>query len=466
MNVITRGVRNAFRNNVRTGSIVLILSLSIALALAMYVARAAVEDKIDAVKSSVGNTLSVSPAGIRGNDGGGELLKQDVVDSLKEVAHVSAVSYSLNDRLTTETSSLISAIDPGTFGNRRARDSGVGTATPPPADGAAEAAQGQGQPRRSFTPPIAVIGLKNLAAAKDLGAGTLTFISGQAYPEDSSELVAVVGKTLAEKNTLSIGSTFKMYGKDMKVVGIFDTGNAFANAGVISVPLKTLQELSTQQNLVSSATVTINSIDNVKDTNAAVAAKLGASADVVSNLDTAITAVEPLENIKKISLYSMFGAVIAGSVIILLTMVMIVRERRREIGVLKAIGASNGKVVGQFMTEAVTLTVIAAIVGIALGILVAAPITKALVSSSTNTATNTSSNQQGGQRQNGPPGGGRGGFGRLSSRGLDIANVKTSIGWDVLGYGVFASVLIAILGSALPAWLITKVRPAEVMRTE
>ena len=50
MNVFSRGVRNAFRNNIRTFSIVIILGLSIGLSLAMLVARASVQDKLNQSK--------------------------------------------------------------------------------------------------------------------------------------------------------------------------------------------------------------------------------------------------------------------------------------------------------------------------------------------------------------------------------------------------------------------------------
>ena len=72
MNGYARGVKNAFRNKVRTISIVLILGLSIGLAVSMLVANQAVSNKIADVKSSVGNTVSISPAGARGFEGGGD----------------------------------------------------------------------------------------------------------------------------------------------------------------------------------------------------------------------------------------------------------------------------------------------------------------------------------------------------------------------------------------------------------
>ena len=74
MNSISRGIRNAFRNGIRTFSIVSILGLSIGLSLAMLIAHQAVGQKIRTVKASVGNTVSISPAGARGFEGGGNAL--------------------------------------------------------------------------------------------------------------------------------------------------------------------------------------------------------------------------------------------------------------------------------------------------------------------------------------------------------------------------------------------------------
>jgi len=75
MSVTTRGVKNAFRNTIRSISITAILALTIALALVMLLSLKAVDARIDDVKSSVGNTLTVSPAGARGFQGGGEPLR-------------------------------------------------------------------------------------------------------------------------------------------------------------------------------------------------------------------------------------------------------------------------------------------------------------------------------------------------------------------------------------------------------
>jgi ABC-type antimicrobial peptide transport system permease subunit len=62
---------------------------------------------------------------------------------------------------------------------------------------------------------------------------------------------------------------------------------------------------------------------------------------------------------------------------------------------------------------------------------------------------------------------GRGSMLAFSPRsGLNLQSINATIGWEVLLYGVAAALVIAIAGSATAAWLISKVRPAEVMRTE
>ena len=458
--MISRGVRNAFRNSIRTFSIVLILGLSIGLALAMLVARASVSTKIESVKSSIGNTITISPAGSRGFEGGGEPLTSEQLAGVAKVDHVTSVTQTLSDRLTSTNTNLVSAIEAGSLGNRQAGNNGVGFQAPP-ADMPIRnetSTSGTGsstQITRTVTPPVTITGASVLSTTT-YGGDSITYTSGEAIDVSKDEDVAVVGKALAEKNNLSVGSTFTAYGKMITVKGVYDTGNTFSNNGVI-MSLSSLQRLSGQTGQVTSATATVDSIDNIDSATTAIETALGDTADVTNNQESAKQAVEPLESVKTISTFSLIGAVIAGAVIILLTMVMIVRERRREIGVYKAIGASNIRIMFQFISEALTLTVLAMIVGLIIGVAAANPLTKVLVN---NSSTSTTQTVQGG------PGGARfvrgvGGNALSSAR-----SVQADVGLDIVAYGVGAAALIAVLGSALPALMISKVRPAEVMRAE
>ncbi len=455
-------MRNAFRNSTRTAGIVIILALSVGLALSMMVARAAVEAKITSVKQSVGTVVTINPAGARGFEGGGTALTSSDLAGVTKIAHVASVTSQLNDRLTSSNTSLESAITAGSLGQRFSENSGVGFQRGegmPPSDSSNSSSSSDQNLTRTFTPPVTVTGVSSLENASVYGGTTVSYTSGQAFDPSKDAAVAVVGKALAEKNSLKVGSTFTAYDTTITVVGIYDTGTEFSNAGLL-MPLSTLQRLSNQTGAITSATATVDSSDNLAATTTTIKNNLGSKADVTNEQETADNAVIPLKSVAAIALYSFIGAIVAGAVIIFLTMMMIVRERRREIGVMKAIGSSNATTMLQFAVESVTLTVIGLVVGFVFTIFAAGPITNAMVASSSSSNTTT--------QTDGP---GRG-FARMAfnrtTRQIDqnIKTVTTSINAGTLGYGILAALVIAIIGSAVPAYFISKVRPSEVMRTE
>jgi len=446
MNVFSRGIRNAFRNTIRTFSIVLILGLIIGLSLAMLVARQAVSQKISSVESSVGTTVSISPAGVRGFSGGGNPLTETQITPIQKLPHVISVDESLSDRLTSSTTNLQSSIDAGSLGRRFAGNGGQNITQSGGFSGGNE-----GSATATFSPPVIVLGTTNPSNLSNTqGGGTFKLTSGKVFASTSTDNVAVIGSNLATKNNLQVGSTFTAYGTTITVLGIFDAGNTFANSQLI-MPLVTVQTLSGQAGDITSAVATVDSITNVDSVTTAIKNQLGSAADVTNAATQAQNTIAPLKNIQTISLYSLIGAVIAGAVIILLTMIMIVRERRREIGVIKAIGASNVNIMVQFMTEAITLTFLGSIIGIGLGVVAGNPITKLLVTNSANSSA--------------PTGGGRFGraFGGITN---SITSVHGTVGWSIILYGLGGALIIAILGSALASYFIAKVRPAEVMRAE
>jgi len=415
------------------------------MSLIMLMSLKTVQAKIDEVKSSIGNTIVVSPAGIRGFEGGGELLTEIEVSKISALLNISKLSKILNARLTTDDTNLKSAIEAGSFG-RRTRINGGGQ-TQVNADG-------------DFTPPIMLTGTSDLSITSNLNVSQLEITQGEKFDAGSDQNVALLGKTIAEKNSLVVDSTFKAFGEDIKVAGIFEGGNTFANGSVL-MPLKALQRLSDQVDQVSSLTVQTNSIDTLASVQTAIKAQLGDKADVISQQENAEEALQPLQNIKTISLYSLFGALVAGSIIIFLTMLMIVRERRREIGVLKAIGASNLKIVNQFVVESMVLTLMSSVVGMILGGIFNNPVLNVL-------AKNIKEPDLGSSFAG--PGLGRAivriGSGLVPGVQDTLRNIQAAVGFDLILYGLLAAILIAVVGSALPAFLISKVRPAEVMRSE
>lgn len=439
MNPLTRGVRNTFRNGIRALSIIAILAVIIGLALTMLIARGAVNDKIASVKSSIGNTITVSPAGARGFDASSTPLTSEQVATIKATAHVASTVSTLSTRVTSDNTSLAASV-PSRMGGQFGGFGG------------------------NVTPSINVTGTTDSASVSQIGS--ITLASGSQIDAGGSASEALVGQALATTNNLNVGSTFTLYGQTVTVKGIMNTStDRFAGNAVI-MPLKVVQTLANEPGDVSNVIVTVDSIDNESSVVSALQSSLGSSADVVSDQTRATDAVQPLESIANLSVFVLITSVIVGAVVILLIMVMIVRERRREIGVMKAIGASNSTVSLQFMVEAATMTLIASAIGILLSILLAGPITSALVSNAASSSSGPGMgvNASRGLRRAGAFGGSfRQAFGNAAT---NIRTVTTHIDWTIVLWGLGAALVIAIVGSLVASLWVSRIKPAEAVRAE
>jgi putative ABC transport system permease protein len=470
MNVVSRGVKNALRSPLRSGAIILMLAISIGLILSMLVARSSVNTKIDSVKANSGTIVTISPAGVMGFAGGGNPLTSAQVATITKTTHIASVSSTLSDQMGTTDTNLTASLEMGSFGRRQERfdsssttDASSSTAPADDSSNADSSLTTADTTRPTITPRITVTGTTNPNSVSTDGSA-LKLTSGKTIDGNGSDLVALVGSDLATKNNLKVGSTFTAYGSTITVSGIFSTSNKFQDSGIV-MPLATVQTLTSQAGAVTSISATVDSSDNVNSTVAALKKSLGSAADITSQAEQAAASVSSLQSIASLALAGVIGATIAGAVIVLLAMVMIVRERRHEIGVIKAIGGSNRKVIGQFIAEALTLTVIGSVVGLVFGVLVSGPMTSSLVSSGQSSS--QSSSQTSMSRDGGFGGAAAGTFKRSFNQiGTNFTQVTSSITPAVFFSAIGITLLIAIIGSAIPAWFIARIRPAEVLRTE
>jgi putative ABC transport system permease protein len=422
MTAVGRGVRNALRNAVRTISVVVILGLAIGLSFVMLIANHSVTDKVATTLSSIGNTVTIGPPPY---SAGMQLGKNLTTAELAPIAHLHGVT-SIDEILsgTAEPRGTTQNATPGAPARTSLRP---GNSSP------AVYFSGSTQPMNPAT----------------IGASTLRIVSGHAISGTSPAGVAMVSTAMARKNGLKVGSTFTAYGKTLTVAALFDSDNQSGNDTVIS-SLPVLQRLTGKTGQVSMAVVTVASLTELAPTTKAIERTLGPKATVTSNLADANQAIGDLDSVKGIALYSLGGAVGAAAVILFLVMVMIVRERKREIGILKAIGASNGHIMAQFTTEAVTFTLLGLAVGLVAGILAASPVTSALVShSGASSAT-----------------GGAGLPGAPSPFLSHLTDINAQAGWGVILGALAAAVIVAGLASAATTWMIGRIEPAEALRSE
>jgi putative ABC transport system permease protein len=465
MTTVGRGIRNAFRNATRTVSIILILGLAIGLAFVMLVAHRTVTDKISTTLSSVGNTVTIGPPGY---SAGGLLGRFLTTAELAPIAHlrgVTGLDEYFNGALKasdlppgsdtrTGSTQIIRKVVRGHGSGRSAGPVKQGSTSLRYPETLAFATEGLSCEPKPCTPPISfftiyVSGSTQPTNPVNISASTLSIVSGHAISGTGTGDVAMVSTAMARTNGLKVGSTFRAYGATFTVAAIFETDSQQGNDTIVT-SLPVLDRLEGDAGLVFNAVVTVASDTELAAVTSEIENTLGPRASVVSYTADATKAVNSLDSVKGVALYSLAGAVGAAVVILLLVMVMIVRERKREIGILKAVGASNGRIMAQFTTEAVTLTLLGWVVGLVAGLIAASPVTSSLVSNS-GVSSDT---------------GARGLFGAPSPFLSHLTDINAQVGWAVILEGVAAALVVAILASAAAAWMIARIRPAEVLRSE
>jgi putative ABC transport system permease protein len=145
-------------------------------------------------------------------------------------------------------------------------------------------------------------------------------------------------------------------------------------------------------------------------------------------------------------------AVAATSLIVLFVMLYTVRERTREIGILKAIGFSNRNIMSQFMLEGILISIIAGGVGIAIGSIGAPFLTSVLLPQ-----VNLFSGQSGGFQL---------GFGSVNPGTTGSTTTTVSLTPELILVAFGAAILLGAFGSLYPAWRASRTSPMEALRYE
>ncbi len=221
----------------------------------------------------------------------------------------------------------------------------------------------------------------------------LDYSQGRAIgPNDVGSVV--VGSDLVNKLSAKVGEYITVRGEQFKVAGIMDKTLTAPDSSVY-MTLSDAQRLLVQD-LPEMVRSQINASDIVtsfvvyptKGTDPeALAASIndavsGVSATGPSAFQDQIASMTGILNpiLYGIAIISL----IVGGLSVINTMTMSVSERTREIGVRKAIGASDGQIVRQFLTEAGVIGLIGGVSGLVLGWIAVSIVNAALASRSIN----------------------------------------------------------------------------------
>jgi putative ABC transport system permease protein len=273
--------------------------------------------------------------------------------------------------------------------------------------------------------------------------------------------VLVMSLNLSEYYSVSVGDKVEVYGEYFKIVGIYDSTER-----TVYMNISDLQRITGNIGNISRLDVyaeDVSYVDSIAEVIEVAYSDLYITTyeDRLTRLEnmqemyetTLENAESTLSQTQTVAFEEILIAVVATSLIVLFMMLYSVRERTKEIGVLKAIGFSNWSVMSQFMLEGILLSVMAGGVGAVIGI-VGAPVISSLLLPSANSVNLFSSQQQG-----------------FSGQGV---NFQTALSQSVaatadsqmilLVFGVV--ILLGAIGSLYPAWRASRTSPMEALRYE
>ena len=201
--------------------------------------------------------------------------------------------------------------------------------------------------------------------------------------EKNNARVIVLGSQVKQdlfNDAPAVGEMVKLKRESFKVVGVMEPRGerAFQNYDTqVFVTLVTAQKVLLGINHISLARLKIDSAENVDETQELVKSVLRARHNITkkdqddfsvrSQLDALRIFTTATDALKLFLAAIAALALLVGGIGIMNIMLIAVQERIKEIGLKKAVGATNRAIMQQFLIETVVITIAAGMIGIVLG---------------------------------------------------------------------------------------------------
>ena len=327
-------------------------------------------------------------------------------------------------------------------------------------------------------PEFMVIGSNDVSGLNDFKNGERNIVEGKPFEAldeciISSELAKLnnikIGDKISFKNSRAVKSEGAM---SLTVTGIYNdlTKKYAEDYGMSLYYLNRRNEILTssdtitktnRKNLDISCTFYLKSPDDLEAfSNELYKKGLPDVYDVTTDEASYNKIVAPVEGMKNITMTFMIIVLIMGAVILILLSTIAMRERKYEVGVLRAMGMEKGKVAIGLLCEMLVITSLCLVLGLGIGRVTAQPVSNMLLQGQIKAA------ESGQGAENGGATGGRAGSPLIPQ---DQSNVETlkelQVGMDM--NTVFEIILIALLlagvSSVMGIVYITRYEPIKIL---
>jgi putative ABC transport system permease protein len=188
-------------------------------------------------------------------------------------------------------------------------------------------------------------------------SGGLRFIRGGPFKHDDDILV---DEYYAKEKKLSVGSKVTLLNHDWRVAGIFESGKLAR----ICARLNVLQDLTGNTGRLSQIYLKVDDPSRAQAVVNDLRNKMPGYFIYTMEEFTSLLTISSVELLKNFIGVVIGVAAIVGFIVVCISMYTAVLERTREIGILKALGASSGYILDLLFRETLAIALIGSVAGI------------------------------------------------------------------------------------------------------
>jgi len=282
-------------------------------------------------------------------------------------------------------------------------------------------------------------------------------VEGRFVNNDVSPFQLVMGKSLARKLGVGVGDRVRLMSpsggispsgavprmRAFNVVGIFDSGFYEYDVGMMVTPLAAIQRLNKMGDAVTGIEVFLHNKDLASQVAEAARRALPAGAWVTDWQHRHRSFFQAMKT-ERIAMGVILSLIVMVAVFnMVASLVMVVMERRKEIAILKTVGATHASVMRIFLLMGTLLSGIGTLIGASLGLLLAWQL-DTLMAWIEHLM----------------------GFKFMSSDVYYIDHIPSVIDPVSVATIVGVSLIMGVLATFYPAWRAASVPPAEALRYE
>lgn len=319
---------------------------------------------------------------------------------------------------------------------------------------------------------IRIIGSTRDDISDEFKEGRREVINGEKYRDEDE---CIVSEAFAELNHLSVGDTIQVESRDkdkpmthpLTVTGIYRDNTMVgqeelyknptfnrSNEILVSFDTATKMELF-QISSYTEAKYYLKSPELLKDFQEELSEKGLPDFYKVSTDEAGYNKiVGPVEGLAKITDTFLIAVLILGSIILIILSALAIRERKYEIGVLRAMGMKKGKVAMGLLCEMIIITAFCLTLGLGVGAVASQPVANTLLKSQIAIVEN---NNNGGLTAGALAANGS------SAQAKPLSELRVSLNMDAAGRIALISLLLAGVSSFAGILYITKFEPMKIL---